>query len=108
MKYLIEMAGEHQDRLNWPEIRTALKERKGYPIKIARRPAIITKELASNEAQQAEQNIKSADTEIQESAVLDIESVAEKLSIIDKAEKTEPASNVASGTHRAITHSLNN
>jgi len=39
MKYLIKTAGEWQDRLNWPEIRLALKERKGYPIQIARRPS---------------------------------------------------------------------
>ena len=39
MKYLIKIAGVHQDRLRWPAIRKALKERNGYPVVIARRPS---------------------------------------------------------------------
>lgn len=37
---IIKMAGEHEERLNWSTIRRAVKERKGYPIKIASRPLI--------------------------------------------------------------------
>jgi L,D-transpeptidase ErfK/SrfK len=40
MKALIEIAGVNQDRLRWPAIRKALKERNGYPVMIARRPGI--------------------------------------------------------------------
>ncbi len=37
---IIKMAGAHEERLDWDEIRRAVKERKGYPIKIASRPLI--------------------------------------------------------------------
>jgi L,D-transpeptidase ErfK/SrfK len=37
LKRIVKVAGEHKDRLRWPAIRTAIKERKGYPIPIARR-----------------------------------------------------------------------
>ncbi len=40
MKYLIKTSGTHQDRLRWPAIRKALKERNGFPVVIARRPSI--------------------------------------------------------------------
>lgn len=36
IEMIIDRAGQYQDRLNWPRIRMALRERKGYPIKIAR------------------------------------------------------------------------
>lgn len=49
MKYLVKIAGEFQDRLNWPEIRTALKERKGYPVRIARRPNIVASSETDND-----------------------------------------------------------
>ncbi len=40
MNQLIKIAGNHQDRLRWPAIRTALKERSGYPVSIARKPSV--------------------------------------------------------------------
>ena len=40
MQHIIEKAGEFQDRLRWPAIRKALKARNGYPVEIARRPAL--------------------------------------------------------------------
>jgi len=36
MAFIIEKAGEHAERLNWPKIRNALRERKGFPVRIAR------------------------------------------------------------------------
>ena len=33
---IIEKAGKYSDRLNWPRIRKAAQERKGYPVRIAR------------------------------------------------------------------------
>ncbi|MCC6598727.1 MAG: L,D-transpeptidase family protein [Alphaproteobacteria bacterium] len=39
MKKIIQIAGAFQDRLRWPTIRTAIKERKGYPVVIARKPS---------------------------------------------------------------------
>lgn len=38
MERIIKAAGPYKDRLHWATIRTAIKERKGYPIAIARRP----------------------------------------------------------------------
>lgn len=40
MHFIIQTAGEFQDRLRWPAIRKALKERNGYPVAIARRPSL--------------------------------------------------------------------
>ena len=37
MSVIMDKAGMHSERLNWPRIRMALRERKGYPIRIARR-----------------------------------------------------------------------
>jgi len=36
MAYIMKKAGDHVDILNWPKIRTALRERSGYPVRIAR------------------------------------------------------------------------
>lgn len=36
IELIVDRAGKYQDRLNWPRIRMALRERKGYPIRIAR------------------------------------------------------------------------
>lgn len=38
LKRIIKIAGDFENKLRWPAIRTAIKERKGYPIEIARRP----------------------------------------------------------------------
>ncbi len=43
MKLIIKTAGQFQDRLRWPAIRKALKERNGYPVAIARRPSVEVK-----------------------------------------------------------------
>ncbi|MCC7304741.1 MAG: L,D-transpeptidase family protein [Alphaproteobacteria bacterium] len=40
MERILRAAGEFKDRLNWPAIRTAVKERRGYPVPIARRPRV--------------------------------------------------------------------
>lgn len=37
LNYIIRIAGDHKDRLRWPAIRMAVKERHGYPVEIARR-----------------------------------------------------------------------
>lgn len=36
MDLIIARAGRHHKRLNWPKIRKALRERNGYPVRIAR------------------------------------------------------------------------
>ncbi len=37
MERIIKIAGEHKDKIRWAAVRTAIRERKGYPIYIARR-----------------------------------------------------------------------
>lgn len=41
MKMIIKAAGAYKDRLVWPTIRKAIKERNSYPVAIARRPSVI-------------------------------------------------------------------
>lgn len=36
MAFIIKVAGEYAELLNWPRIRSVLRERKGYPVRIAR------------------------------------------------------------------------
>ncbi len=36
IELVVDRAGKYQDNLNWPRVRMALRERKGYPIRIAR------------------------------------------------------------------------
>ena len=38
---IIKAAGEYKDRLHWAAIRTAIRDRRGFPVKIARRPAVL-------------------------------------------------------------------
>ncbi|MGB0719175.1 MAG: L,D-transpeptidase family protein [Bdellovibrionales bacterium] len=38
LKRITKAAGAFEDKLRWPAIRMAVKERKGYPVEIARRP----------------------------------------------------------------------
>lgn len=38
MNLIMRVAGANQEYLNWPKIRTAIRERRGYPIVIARVP----------------------------------------------------------------------
>jgi L,D-transpeptidase ErfK/SrfK len=49
---IIKVAGEYQDRLRWPAIRTAIRERRGYPIKIGSRPRSASDDNAVDEAQE--------------------------------------------------------
>ena len=38
LKAIINVAGKYKDDVDWALVRHAVKERKGYPIKIAERP----------------------------------------------------------------------
>jgi L,D-transpeptidase ErfK/SrfK len=40
MARIIKVAGPYKDRLRWAAIRTAVKERRGYPVEIARAPGV--------------------------------------------------------------------
>jgi L,D-transpeptidase ErfK/SrfK len=44
-KKIIRAAGDFASRLRWPAIRTILKERRGYPVAIARRPRYIPQNI---------------------------------------------------------------
>lgn len=74
MEQIIKAAGKYQDLLNWPKIRTAIRERRGYPIKIAEirssdvkkseqgdtKSAKADKAAASDKDEKGEKNIKKA------------------------------------------------
>lgn len=50
MARIIKVAGEYKDRIRWAAVRTAVRERKGYPIAIARRPSIKVDERKVDES----------------------------------------------------------
>ncbi|GJL85476.1 MAG: hypothetical protein DHS20C02_12510 [Micavibrio sp.] len=41
MQQIIKVAGDYKDRLHWAAIRTAIRDRRGFPVKIGRRPAAL-------------------------------------------------------------------
>ena len=54
MKLIRDIAGEHEDKLNWLQIRKIIRERSGTPLLIATRPAptpVVTEEKADEHAQ---------------------------------------------------------
>ena len=60
MEHIIKVAGEHRDRIRWAAVRTAIRERTGYPVYVARRSNVsVDDELSdaalSEEALKAEQ-----------------------------------------------------
>lgn len=57
LKRIIKVAGQHEEKLRWPAIRMAIKERHGYPVEIARRPAqssLAEKTVDENEINEEE------------------------------------------------------
>lgn len=68
MKRIISKAGPYQDLLNWPKIRTAVRERKGYPIKIAQVTVKDKKKLEKTvaKASKAENVLEITDAEVGE------------------------------------------
>ena len=46
MARIIKVAGDYKDRIRWPAVRRIIRERKGYPVAVARRPLI---EVANDE-----------------------------------------------------------
>jgi len=59
MENIMEIAGAHKDLLNWPRIRTALRERKGYPLRIAIRDSGKDKDKKDSKPEE-EEGIKAA------------------------------------------------
>ena len=80
MKNLIKTAGVHQDRLRWPAIRKALKERSGVPVMIARRPSVDADDI---------EEIEAVDLDMPEEAKDLIEGAEDKKSEKKKAAKEE-------------------
>lgn len=57
MQLIVRAAGDYEDALDWPKIRKAVQESKGYPIFIAKRPKGTAKKIA---AQKSEEEIAEA------------------------------------------------
>ncbi len=80
MERIIKAAGPYKDRLQWPVIRTAVKERRGYPIMIARMPgaevkkgdvaaldqAVLDKKIVKQEAAKALEIMYAGEEEVQD------------------------------------------
>lgn len=63
MTRILKAAGQYQDKLRWPAIRTAIRERKGFPIEVARRDgpsarAETTEDVAAQEPKKTEKITK--------------------------------------------------
>lgn len=50
MEHIIKVAGEYSDRIRWAAVRTAIRERAGYPVDVARRPDLSVEESPVDEA----------------------------------------------------------
>lgn len=84
MQRIIKKAGKYQDLLNWPRIRTAVRERKGYPIMIAR--------VVGMETAPAEQSAQKAESGRKEGKISYGVTEKEDLVVRVKATKTSPTS----------------
>lgn len=93
MERIMKAAGQYKDHLRWPAIRTAVRERRGYPIAIARRPAggeepVALDDKAAKEAVEATKEEKKAEKTDKDSAEKP-EVKAEKKSDADAGKKEE-------------------
>ncbi len=61
MDRIIKAAGVHSDRLRWPIIRKAIRERNGYPVAIARAPGYVV----GRNADESNQNMQKTDAEVE-------------------------------------------
>ncbi len=68
LKRIMKVAGVHKDRIRWAAVRTAVRERKGYPVEIARARRSAFEAAADGDAAAEEEidkaQIKEAMTEI--------------------------------------------
>jgi len=89
LKRIIKVAGAYEDKLRWPAIRMAIKERKGYPIEIARRSDSDALENAAQDKGDVTAKIEAMDPEVQEiiNEMTDLDKDVEKQAETDKAIK---------------------
>jgi L,D-transpeptidase ErfK/SrfK len=64
LRRIIKVAGVHQDRLRWPAIRTAIKERRGYPVEIARADDVSEQAESGSKPAEHDQAIQDAQREL--------------------------------------------
>jgi L,D-transpeptidase ErfK/SrfK len=64
MERIIKAAGEYKDRLRWPAIRTAVRERRGYPVAIARRPRLQVENETPSDEENAASEAMAADVKV--------------------------------------------
>lgn len=64
LKRIIAAAGDYEDKLRWPAIRMAIKERHGYPVEVARRPAGAAAEVNDDEKDVEEAKNEDAESEL--------------------------------------------
>lgn len=74
MEYILKAADEFKDRLRWPAIRMAVKERRGYPVAVAWRPS-SDYEQESAEVQVDEKEQDSPDYKAEVKAILEAHAI---------------------------------
>lgn len=66
LKRIIAAAGDYEEKLRWPAIRMAIKERHGYPVEVARRPAgVVDKVDDEGDDREVEKAEKELDPEVE-------------------------------------------
>lgn len=75
MAQILKIAGKHQNRIDWAKVRKAVKERKGYPIRIARAPSYNAR-YASQDSLQSQEEQKEGLEALSEQ---DIKAIEKKL-----------------------------
>ncbi|MCB1651210.1 MAG: L,D-transpeptidase family protein [Alphaproteobacteria bacterium] len=105
MKKLIEIAGDAEDRLRWPAIRMAVKERAGYPVEIARRSGVSMADEEKMGPFEAESvaDESAQETQKKDVAVQDVSEKPEKPAAADEpqenpAEKGTPLDEIYGGS----------
>lgn len=77
MARIIKAAGEYKDRLRWSAIRKAVKERKGYPVAIARAPRYVENDMDDEDEELDKTAKKAQDEELKKEAQAALEIIYE-------------------------------
>ncbi len=72
MRQIMKAAGAHKGRLHWAAIRTAIRNRRGTPVVIARRPATVVPEKSAQKAEAAPEKTAQETTQKAQDALEEI------------------------------------
>lgn len=108
MEHIIKVAGEHKDRIRWAAVRTAIRERTGYPVYVARRPGVSVDAEDVSDAELSEEALKAEQEELEEIKSEAREALKEVYDDGEGAERTDAQSaSFASQLQPAVRTTLN-